>query len=41
MEDRAGVSRLVNEGEGGRLWRGNGVIVSRFSRSEGVRSGYW
>ena len=40
MEGRVEVSQLVNEGEGGRLRRGNRVIVGRFSRSRGVRSGY-
>ena len=40
MEGRAGVSQLVNESEGSRLWRGGRVIVGGFSRSRGVRSGY-
>ena len=40
MEGRAEVSWLVNEGEGGRLQRGNRAIVGGFSRSGGVRSRY-
>ena len=40
MEDRAEVGWLINEGKGGRLWRGSGVIVGRFSRRGGMRSGY-
>ena len=40
MEGRVEVGRLVNEGKGSRLWRGSGVIISRFSRRGGVRSGY-
>ena len=38
MEGRAGVGWLVNESEGGRLWRGGGVTVGGLSRSRGVRS---
>ena len=40
MEGRVGVGQLINEGKGGRLQRGSGVIVGRFSRRGRVRSGY-
>ena len=35
MKGRAGIGQLVNESEGDRLWRGDRITLSRFSRSGG------
>ena len=35
MKGRAGIGRLVDESEGDRLWRGDRITLSRFSRSGG------
>ena len=40
MKCRAGVGRLINESEGDRLWRGDRITLSRFSRGGGRRSGH-
>ena len=40
MKGRAGISRLVNESEGGRLQGRDGITLRRFSRSRGGRSGH-
>ena len=40
MKGRAGVGWLVDESEGDRLWRGDRITLSRFSRSGGRGSGH-
>ena len=38
MEGRVGIGQLVDEGEGGRLWRRDGITLRRFSGGGGRRS---
>ena len=40
MESRAGISWLINESEGDRLWRGDKITLRRFSGGGRGRSGH-